>query len=92
MPSFFSLELKNLGSVQIETHFSPLLFKGATPYLMGVFQNPYQSSFHKRQTGHALKPEVGKNVFGSIPGCISDRNPLTESVLKTFEITFKKKA
>lgn len=50
--------VRNLGSVQIERHFSPLSFKGVFPYLTGVFPNPHQSSFHKMQTGHGLNPEA----------------------------------
>ena len=50
--------VKSLGSVQTETHFLPLSFKGVFLYLMGVFPNPHWSSFHKIQTEHSLKPET----------------------------------
>lgn len=39
--------VKSLVSVQTETHFSPLSFKGVFPYLMGVFPNTHRPSFHK---------------------------------------------
>lgn len=40
-------KVKNLGSVHTETHFSSLSFRGVFLYLMSVFPNPHQSSFHK---------------------------------------------
>ena len=56
--SLFPQRVKNLGSVQNETHFSPFSLKGAFLYLMGVFPNPHQSSFHSRYAGQNLKPKT----------------------------------
>lgn len=57
---FFLLpqRVRSLGSVKIETHFSPLSFKDVFPYLMGVFPNPHPSSVLFSQEAEGTQSEA----------------------------------